>query len=170
MAWWDFGADKLFHALGPSSGEKSAQGLLAGLGSFAGGEGKSDILTADKFWSSILSGDPSKISSVLGPEISAINKQGQQSKKTTSEFGNRGGGTNAAMQMTDDNTRSSIDSLFADLTKSAASNLGASGHSLLSEGISADTGAFGAARDIKSDWMNNILGLLNTGVSAAGAA
>src|SRR6266700_7643167 len=94
---------------GPSSGEKAEAGELGSLANFATGEGEADISASDKFWPSILLGDPGQIAQVLGPEMSAINKQGQQKKKTAAEFGNRGGGTNAGMQMTDDTSRSSID-------------------------------------------------------------
>lgn len=169
MAWWDFGADKLFKALGPSSGEKSAASLLSGIGSFATGTGESDLLAANTFWKSILSGDPAQVAKVLGPEISAINQQAQQRKKTTAEFGDRSGGTNAAMQMVDTDTRTQVNDLIASLTGSAATNLGSTGLSLLGEGVAAGGASFSAARDMKNDWITNILGALETGVSVAGA-
>ena len=84
---------------GPSSQEKNQYGETGALANFATGEGEKDILASDNFWQAILSGDPSKISQVLGPQISGINKRAQQQKKTAGEFGNRGGGTNAGMQM-----------------------------------------------------------------------
>lgn len=169
MAWWDFGASKIFDALGPSKDEKSAGKGLLGLGNFSASQGEGDILAADNFWKSILSGDPNQVSKVLGPEFSAINKRGQESKKTASEFGNRSGGTNAGMQMTDDTTRSEIDKLMASFTSTAASHLGNTGASLLGTAVGADTSAFGAARDMKGDWIKNVLGALETGISAAGA-
>jgi len=135
---------------GPTSEEK---GLLRGLTStsgFATGEGMGDIKLADNFWKSILSGDPNKISKVLGPQTSAINKQAQQQKKTLSEFGNRGGGTNAASQEAGDSVRKSYDSMVSDLTGKAAGALGASGSSLLGQGIGANEGAFGEANVIQS--------------------
>jgi hypothetical protein len=134
---------------GPSSEEKQQFRSLAGAANFATGQGEGDILSADKFWQSILSGDPSQISKVLGPLTSGINKQGQQAKKTAAEFGNRGGGTNAAMQMEDTNTRTAYDSLVSDLTGKAASALGASGSSLLAAGVSAHEGAFSEANTIQ---------------------
>lgn len=134
--------------LGPSSQETGLESALAGAGSFATGEGEGDILASDNFWKAILSGDPGQISKVLGPQMSAINKQGQEAKKTGSEFGNRGGGTNAGMQMTDDKTRTSIDDMISKLTGSAASSLGSQGSGLLSTGVSANNAAFGAANTI----------------------
>lgn len=134
---------------GPSSAEKSQYGSLANLANFATGEGENDIASSDKFWQSILSGDPGQISKVLGPEISGVNKRGQEAKKTGAEFGNRGGGTNSRAASIDDSTRSSIDSTVSSLTGTAAGALGASGQGLLSAGASAHEGAFSAADTIQ---------------------
>ncbi len=133
---------------GPSGAETSEFNSLAGVGNFDVTQGEEATATANNFWTSILSGDPTKISQVLGPQMSAINKQGQQNKKTLSEFGNRGGGTNAAAQNIDDTTRSSINDLISKLTGGAAGALGASGSSLLAAGASADEGAFSEANTI----------------------
>lgn len=131
--------------VGPSGQEESTYSSLAGAGLFGTSQGENDILKSQNFWSSILSGDQSKISQVLGPEESAINKQAQQQKKTTAEFGNRSGGNNAVMQSLDARTTSSINDMVSKLTSSAASNLGSLGTSLFGSGISATTSAFGAA-------------------------
>jgi hypothetical protein len=131
--------------MGPSSQEKTQYGDVAGAANFGTSQGEGDILQAQNFWSSILSGDMSKISSVLGPQISAINKQGQQQKKTMFEFGNRGGGTNSAAQSIDDNSLSSIRSMIASLTGGAADKIGSLGTSLFNTGTSADATAFGEA-------------------------
>ena len=131
--------------MGPSGAEKTQYGDIANLSNFATSEGEKDILSSDQFWQAILSGDPGQISKVLGPQMSAINKQGQQQKKTGAEFGNRGGGTNAAMQMTDTNTRTSIDSMIAELTGKAAGALGGAGSGLLSTGLSGHIAGFDAA-------------------------
>lgn len=133
---------------GPSSQEKDQFGSLGALANFGTSEGEKNTLSSDDFFRSILSGDSSKIGQVLGPEISAVNKQGQQAKKTASEFGNRGGGTNAGNQQIDDKSRSSIDQMISDLTGKAASALGASGSSLLAAGANAHAGAFEEANTI----------------------
>ncbi len=133
---------------GPSGNENREFGATAGIGNFGTSLGEKDLTSSSNFWQSILSGDPSKISTVLGPEFSAINKQGQQKKKTAAEFGNRGGGTNASMQMEDENTRTQVNSLLGSLTGSAASNLGNLGSSLLSTGLSAHEGAFDMSKVI----------------------
>jgi hypothetical protein len=145
-----FSGTLLFFGIGtgPSSQEKSLEAALASAGNFGIGEGEKDILASDNFWKAILSGDPGQIAKVMGPEMSAANKKGQESKKTASEFGNRGGGTNAGAQMTDDKTRSTIDQMISQLTGSAASNLSSSGHGLLNAGIGANQAAFSAAQTI----------------------
>jgi hypothetical protein len=133
---------------GPSSQETQQYGDTANLANFATSEGESAIGSANTFWQSILSGDPSQISKVLGPLMSTVNKQGQEQKQTLSQFGNRSGGTNATAQTIGDTTRSTIDSAVSSLTGGAASALGASGSSLLSTGLSAHTAAFDSANTI----------------------
>lgn len=134
---------------GPSKQEKQQYSALGDLASFATSQGEGDISTADNFWKSILSGDPTKIAQVLGPQTSAINKQGQEQKKTASEFHNRGGGTNAFEQTSDASTRTTYDSMISDLVGKGASALGASGAGLLSAGVSAHDAAFSAANTIQ---------------------
>jgi len=129
--------------MGPSSEEKGMGKFFTDLSTYGTQQGKTDIGQAENFWSSILSGDMNRISQVLGPEFSAINKQAQQRKMTTSQFGNRGGGTNAVMQSLDDNTTSAIHSMISDLTSKAATGLTGIGQNLLSTGVESGGEAFG---------------------------
>jgi len=154
--------------MGPSSQEKNQYGDISNIGNFGTSEGEADITSADKFWQSILSNDPAQMSKVLGPLMSTVNKQGQESKKTASEFGNRSGGTNAGMQMTDDKTRTTIDSAISSLTGGAASALGASGSSLLSTGLSAHQAAFSDANTIQQQRSAQINDLFKSIASMAG--
>lgn len=133
---------------GPSGSEKQQFQDIAGIGNFGTSQGEGDIGLASNFWKSILSGDPSQISKVLGPQISGINKRGQEEKKTLGEFGNRSGGTNAKAQSIDDTTRSSVDSLISSLTGTAASSLGSMGQNLLSTGLQGHGMAFDASKTI----------------------
>lgn len=139
--------------MGPSGQETTQYGETAGLANFATGQGELDVSTADNFWRSILSGNPQDIAKVLGPEFSSINKQTQQSLKTASEFGNRGGGTNAFAQTAGDTARSRMDQIVSSLTGGAASALGASGSSLLSTGLSGHEAAFSQANTIQQQRM-----------------
>jgi len=135
--------------MGPSGEEKQAYGEMSNLGKFGIGHGEKDISQAENFWSSILSGDPSQISKVLGPQISAVNKQTQEQKKTASEFGNRGGGTNAAMQSLDDRSIAAVRSMISNLTGEAGGALGSLGGGLLSTGAAATGEAFGQAKTMQ---------------------
>jgi hypothetical protein len=149
--WFMFGGTVALFGIGmgPSSQEKQQYGDLGNLANFATSAGESDISSANNFWQSILSGDPSQISKVLGPLMSTVNKQGQQQKKTLAEFGNRSGGTNATAQTIDDSTRSTVDSAISSLTGGAASALGTTGSSLLSTGLSGHEAAFSSADTIQ---------------------
>lgn len=155
--------------MGPSGDEKSQYGAVAGIANFGTSEGEGDILKSDDFFKSILSGDPSKIAKVLGPQMSTINKQGQQEKKTLSEFGNRGGGTNARAQSIDDTTRTSVDSLISSLTGNAASALGASGSGLLAAGLNAHETAFSEANTIQQQHAAKMNDLFKSIASVAAA-
>jgi len=139
--------------MGPTDTEKNETGALINIGNFGTAEGEKDILASGKFWEAIMSGDQTKISQVLGPLMSTVNKQGQQEKKTASEFGNRGGGTNAGMQMVGDKTRSTIDSMIAELTGKGASTLGATGSNLLSTGLAGHEAGFNAATKLQEESM-----------------
>jgi hypothetical protein len=136
-----FGSTQWFFGVGQgASGEQKQQyGIMTNLENFGISSGEKDISKSQDFWSSILSGDPTQISKVLGPEFSAINKQTQQQKKTTAEFGNRGGGTNALMQNLDTQTLGQVRGLLSGLTGTAAGQLGGMGQSLL--GVGATAGA-----------------------------
>lgn len=135
--------------IGPSSAETAQAGQLGSLANFGTSEGESDIMAGDNFWKSILTGDPGQISKVLGPALSGINKRGQESKKTNSEFGNRSGGTNAKNQSTDDTTRAGVDSLVSGLTAQAPGALAATGSSLFGTGAAAHEGAFSADQQLQ---------------------
>jgi hypothetical protein len=150
LRWIWFNEDGLFGiGMGPSTQEKQQSGDIGDLANFATSAGESDITSANNFWQSVLSGDPSQISKVLGPLMSTVNKQGQQQKKTLAEFGNRSGGTNATAQNIDDNTRTTVDSAISSLTGNAAGALGATGSSLLSTGLSGHEAAFESADTIQ---------------------
>ena len=66
---------------GPSPAEKQAQALTANIGKWATTAGESDISKSQNFWSAILSGDATKIATVLGPEMSAFNRQGNSGSR-----------------------------------------------------------------------------------------
>lgn len=130
-------------------------------------QGEGDINAASGFWNSILSGDPAKIGQVLGPQIQAIEGQGQQQKQTLGQFGNRSGGTNAKAQTIGDTTRSEVNNMVSNLTGSAASNLGSMGQNLLGQGTAALQSQVNASQTQMSNWQNSLFGGLAKGVTSA---
>lgn len=154
---------------GPSAEQKAMYGATANIGRFGTSAGEADIGKSQNFWSAILSGDPTKIATVLGPEMTAVNKQAQERKATTAQFGTRSGGTTGAMQTIDDSTLSSIRSMISQLTGGAATNLGSMGSSLLNTGLQGTTAAMGEAnimQQLNAQRWKDILGM---GGLAAGA-
>jgi hypothetical protein len=143
---------------GESSDQKKALGTLGDISSFGTSSGTSDIGLSDNFWKGILQGGP-EAEKVLAPQIGAIKEGAQQNKKTAAEFGTRSGGTAAANQMTDDNTRKSIDTMISTLTGQAASELGSHGTSLLNLGESAAGREGSLATEIQRDKMSALSGL-----------
>lgn len=142
-----------------------ATGQIAG---WATGQGQSDIGNASKFWNSILSGDSSKVSQALSPEIGAAKKSAQEQTKANSIFGTRSGGTAASNAATNDKVHSDITSLIGSLTNSSASNLGSIGSSLLGTGLSAYGQNAQLSQERMANWANSILGKGITGAVQAG--
>lgn len=144
---------------GPSDQQRTQYGDIAGLADWSTAAGEKALGQALNFEEAIVSGDPSKIARVLGPETSAINKQGQQELKTMSEFGTRSGGTGAAAQTVGDTTRSRYDTMVSNLLSGSVSGLASQGNSLLSTGLTAHEGAFDASsviQKLNANKMNDI--------------
>lgn len=135
-------------------------GTLGNLGNSSVTSGQQNQNTASSFFNSILSGDADK---VLAPQIAGIKGQGQQQKQTLSQFGNRGGGTNATAQMSDDTTRKGINDLIASLTGSAATNLASLGTTQVGQGLSAYGAQATDSQDQLKNWQQSILGSGITG-------
>src|SRR5512146_1265269 len=97
---------------GPSSQEKQAYGGLNSLTGFQSSHGQNDIAGAEKWIQALLSGDRSKTSELLAPQISDLKSRAGQQLMTNAQFGNRSGGTNASNQMTEDNVNSQINRMI----------------------------------------------------------
>lgn len=131
---------------------------LGNISQYGVNSGEQDLNQAGGFWSSILSGDPTKIGQVLGSQIQGIQQQGQQEKQQLGQFSNRSGGTNAKAQTIGDTTRSNVNNLIGNLTGAAASNLGSMGQNLLSQGTSALGSQLAASQEQMQNWQNSIFG------------
>jgi hypothetical protein len=150
--------------VGPSGQEGQQYQNLSGLSSTEAGMGLNDLTQSTDFMSAILSGDPAKIGQVLGPQIQGIQGQGTQSLQTASQFGNRGGGTNAQAQQTTDNTRTQTNNLISSLTGTAASGLNSTGLSLTGNAQS----GFGTSFDQASTMQNQRAAMFNDLFSSIG--
>jgi hypothetical protein len=154
--WWG----SLFS--GSDSNLSSAMGNTNNLASATSSQGLQNTSAGSNFNLSILSGDKSKIGQALAPEISAGQDQAQQSKKSTSEFGNRGGGTNASNQNVDAATRGNMTKLVGGLQSGSANSLLSSGSSLLSTSLGADQQSAEMSAQQMKQWSDSIGGLALT--------
>jgi hypothetical protein len=138
------------------------------LSGFASGLGQNNTTQGSNFYSSILSGDPTKIGQALAPAISAGQQGAQQQKNQTAQFGNRAGGTNASMQAIDASTRGNITNLVGGLQSGAASTLLNSGQSLLGTALGGYNQQAAMSQQQMQNWANSILGKGISGAAAAG--
>lgn len=157
MGFWG----SIFGGSSPTlSSDISQTGSIAG---FSTGLGEKNIGQASKFYSDILSGDPTKQAKALAPEISTIQGQKQQQLKSMGEFGNRSGGTNAAAQMAGDKARAAVNDMVAKLLGTSASSLSSIGSNLLSTALSATGMQANLAQQQMENWRQSILGSAITG-------
>ncbi len=123
------------------------------------GQGQKNENAASGFWNSILSGDSSKISQTLAPEISAAKTSAAQTNKTNSVFGNRSGGTAASASATNDKVHSDITNLIGSLTNSSASSLASLGSNQIGTGLGALNQEQAADTQRMENWSNSIFGM-----------
>jgi len=128
--------------MGPNEGEKGATNSLQGYSGFAGSQGENLLGNSSAFLNALMSGDSTKISQLLAPQISAVQGQGNQAKKTLSEFGTRSGGVTSQAGMIDDKSRSTINDMIASLTGSAIGQGASLGSNLLNMGMQGTQGVF----------------------------
>jgi hypothetical protein len=140
------------------------------IGSTQAGQGQKYSTQAGDFWSSILSGDSSKISQSLAPEINSARTSTAQDEKTNSMFNPRSGGTAASNAASTDKLHGYITDLIGNLTGSAATNLGNLGTTMTSTGLGALGQEQAADAQRYQNWMDSIAGKgITTGVAAGEA-
>lgn len=161
MSFWG----SLFGGSNPTLNSTMNQtGSIAG---YSSNLGQLNTNAGSNFFSSLLSGDSSKIAQTLAPEISQMQKGGQQQKNAIAQFGNRSGGSNSAAQSIDSGNRASLTNLIGSLQSGAASNLLNSGQGLLGTSLGALQQEAGMSQQQMENWSNSILGLgLTTGIGA----
>jgi hypothetical protein len=150
-----------------SGGMKQA-GQIAGYGQ---SQGEGLTTKAGNFFSSLLSGNPAQTAKLLAPQIQAQQQGAQQAKQQMAQFGNRGGGTNAAGQTIDDKTRANIGTMISQLTGQAAGGAAQMGQNLLDTSMAALQQQVNFSQQQMQNWSDSILGKgTTTGVSAAETA
>jgi hypothetical protein len=135
---------------------------------FATSLGEGNATAGSDFMRAITSGDASKISQTLAPEISAAKTSNQQSQKTNAEMGTRSGGTAATNAASSDKLHSDITNLTGSLTGKAADTLLSSGSTFLGQGEAANMDNANLGQQRFQNWMDSIAGKgITTAVSAA---
>jgi hypothetical protein len=156
--------------MGPSSGEKQAYGNLNNLAGFDSSHGQGDISIGEDWMRGILSGDPAKISKLLGPQIAGIKNRSQQSLQTASQFGDRSGGTNAGIQQTGDHISSAIDGMVDELTQGAVGGITSLGTNLVAQGAQNYGQVFNEAHTLQQQEQQRWGDIFNSISGVVGAA
>lgn len=100
------------------------------------------------YWSSILSGDRSKVASAMGPEISRIGEGYQEAAKTSAALTPRGGPTPTFLAEAPYQQQRDVSTLFQQFRPQAAEQLAGTGSNLLANAINAIYGSTAAGRDV----------------------
>ena len=108
--------------------------------------------------------DPTK---ALAPEISAGQGQVEQQQLQNSNFGNRGGGTNASTQNAENQNRGNIINLMGETQGQAASALGSLGTSEVSSGQGALGSEAGLANQRRQQQVGDVSGIAKDAGSIA---
>ena len=114
----------------PTQGEQKKFGSM---GDYQTGVGEGLTTAGAGFNEDILSGDPTKISQALAPEISAGQGQVEQQRLQDANFGSRSGGTAASTAAAEGANRGNIINLVGGLQKSTAESSLTHGGNLMSE-------------------------------------
>lgn len=130
---------------------------------FSSGLGQSSATKGTNFFSSILSGDPTKIGQALAPAISAGQQGVQQQKNQIAQFSNRSGGNNAKSNALESQQRGNITNMVGGMQSGAASTLLNSGQSLLGTALGGYQEQAGLDKERMENWANSILGKGITG-------
>ena len=134
----------------------------------AGGIGNADATAASKFYTDILSGDPTKQAQAIAPQTAAAQEGAQQQKNQAAQFAPRSGGMAAAMSGLDENTRSQLIKLLGGLQTSAAS--GAAGLGTAEQGLSQQATGQQAqlSQEQLMNFLNSVMGRGVAGLEEAG--
>lgn len=153
MSWFS----SLFSGQNPTLNSTIGQsGQIAG---YATGAGEGATSAGLNWMKDILSGDPTKTSQALTPEISAQQGQISQAAKQGAEFGTRSGGTASANASAQAQGRGNIINLVGGLQSGTAGNLAQTGQNLLTTGLGALNQQAEMSQQRMQNWSDSILGL-----------
>ena len=156
--------------MSPSGDEKNAFKSLKASSDFATGIGEKDITASSDFMSSILSGDSSRISQALAPQIGAAKERAQEGTKAAAEFGGRSGGMAASTAAINDKVHSDITDLIGKLTGSSVTNLGTMGSNLLGTGMNGTATAFNQSKTIHDQELARMNDIFKSSAQVAAGA
>jgi len=125
---------------------------------FSTGMGETLLTKTGNFISDLLSGDPTKTTSILAPQIAGVQQRAQQGKNQLAQFGTRSGGTTSAGAGIDATTRGDINNMIASLTGSALGAGSSLGQGLLDTGINALDKSVSFSQEQMQNWSDSILG------------
>jgi hypothetical protein len=157
---------------GSAPGLTQSENTAGSVTSSETGAGVKNLNNASDFWNTILSGDQQAIGKLLAPQISDIQKRGNEQIQTESQFGNRSGGTNASNQTNIDSQRQQVEQMIAQLTGQAAGQVGNLGATQLGFGLDANQQRAQTAeqnlQNQQNSLLGNILGQVGGAVTTAG--
>lgn len=133
-------------------------GKAGDISNFGTTTGEKNITDASKYYSDILSGDPSKIAESIAPEVSTGATQTQQEKNQLAQFGTRSGGTAAASAGADAANRSNIINLIARLRQGAAAGATGIGENQTGQGLQANAQQAQLSQQQLENYMKSIIG------------
>jgi hypothetical protein len=120
------------------SQELQNYGRLDAAGADNADAGAANTGSASKYFSSVLSGDPTAVASAAAPVTNQVNAEENQQKSQISNFGNRSGGTNDTTQQMATNGIGKISDTVAGVRGQAAGALGQIGGGQTGAGVDAD--------------------------------
>lgn len=153
---------------GSAPGLSQSENTAGSVTSSETGAGVKNLNNASDFWNTILSGDQQAIGKLLAPQISDIQKRGNEQIQTESQFGNRSGGENAAAQANIDSQRQQVEQMIAKLTGQAAGQVGNLGATQLGFGLDANQQRGKFAQQKLENQQGGILGQLISGATGFG--
>lgn len=110
---------------------------LLDISKYASTTGEGALGQGLNFWETLMSGSLSDITQLLAKPISNIQNQTEQTKKTTAEFGDRSGGTNAALQNISTTEDANIQALIDAIIPQAATQVTDIGQNLINTAVNA---------------------------------